>query len=368
MTEVKIENGIPSGLRLEWFIQACISQFETDLKERWEHLGDHAEASAYSDLKAFFETLYNVTVDGQHITQSTVLMEEFRLPTGLTGRQQVVELVKTHVKVLTMLDSIQGEEEPNALEQAERRFWQLALSPTAQNEIVKELTSSGVATKGAAARIKYPTLISFPAEEIRRSILERSTLLGDWKADFVLARVSVSFRSDQSKDQSPTLVQTSTMSARAPNTSAMSSRGSNADGGYSDPRIVQASQWDRKLSDKDRKLHHFPKHLKDVEDHAQLQAMERLYLDCALMPGVTCPHCNRAGHKGQVCPKKSVLVNGVEKSPSAFFYERKLPPRLLQLHRAAESTTLLVSSPPEASRTCAQQCLLFFEKNVKISR
>ena len=32
----------------------------------------------------------------------------------------------------------------------------------------------------------------------------------------------------------------------------------------------------------------------------------------------------------------------------SFFYERKLPPRLLQLHRAAEPSALLVSTQPEA--------------------
>ena len=78
-------------------------------------------------------------MDGQHHTQSTVFVEDFRLPTTLTGRQQVVELVKTQVKALKMLELVQGETDPNALEQAERRFWQLTLSAAAQNEVVREL-------------------------------------------------------------------------------------------------------------------------------------------------------------------------------------------------------------------------------------
>ena len=49
MAELTRDDGIPSAARLAWFLQACILRFEMDLKERWEHLGDTAEASAYPD-------------------------------------------------------------------------------------------------------------------------------------------------------------------------------------------------------------------------------------------------------------------------------------------------------------------------------
>ena len=48
---------------------------------------DTAEASAYPDLTKVFQSLDNVAIDGQHNTQSTVLMENFILPFNMTWRR-----------------------------------------------------------------------------------------------------------------------------------------------------------------------------------------------------------------------------------------------------------------------------------------
>ena len=181
-----------------------------------------------------------------------MLLEEFRLPTTLTGRQQIVELVKTQLKALKMLELVQDETDPIALEQAERRLWQLTLSAAAQNEIVRELVHIGVATKGAAAQIKYPSIIAFPADAIGQAVLDRSTLLGDWKTDFVWTRVSFGPRGERNKE-------TSALHSAQPGAATTSFRAANADGAPVDPRMVQSTQWDRKLADKDKKQHHFPK-------------------------------------------------------------------------------------------------------------
>ena len=299
-------DGVLLSKRLTWYIEACINCFEMAMKMLWEALPVEAKLPhSYGSLQAFLAKLFRTVIPANQILKPVDFMDSLQCkfpPKHVTSLEQMMaEIAELSQQAIT-LDRLLGENQPELIEQAEKRLWCKILSSAAQDQIADKLQAAKCQVSSHSVYQEYetPPVAAYQLKDILKVLRGRSSRQTPWKDDFKWSPDKLS-----GKDKSTKAIPGAPFTPRE-----------------NKPRILSVQGV----------AYTFPYHLQEESDHFKQKELEKQFVTCTVVPTVKCTCCSLPGHKTLVCPKFFKLDDkGVERNNRSFFFGLHPPTAILKL-------------------------------------